>query len=286
MDNFSLVSFGSFVLRSFAQDVGLIILVLFALIVSALVIWMRLPRDMPVRKLALKHLVVLCLITVVLAFVCTARMSHTIASPLVALAVPQIPNANCDPSPRVTVILGGGIETAKVANVETMMRVQRAVTYLYETHSPSLQATDRIVVLSGGVTVPSLGVAEAVVMTDVFRLLGGAAFADRVVVEDQSMTTYENALYLRPLLARLLERDRTVPQPADEPLAIALVTSAEHMLRSRLTFEKQGFVVCAIVTPPREFRARILFSFRSAANFAGVLHEYLGVIGYWLSGRL
>jgi uncharacterized SAM-binding protein YcdF (DUF218 family) len=87
-------------------------------------------------------------------------------------------------------------------------------------------------------------------------------------------------------MAKLVGPDPTEPQPASELWPIALVTSAEHMLRSRLTFEKQGFAVCAIVTPPREFRARTLFSFRSAANFAGVLHEYLGVAGYWLSGRL
>jgi uncharacterized SAM-binding protein YcdF (DUF218 family) len=131
-----------------------------------------------------------------------------------------------------------------------------------------------------------MGIAEAAVMSDVFRSLGGASFADRVLVEDESKTTYENALYLRPMLARSLGRDPKEPLPMGEPLAIALVTSAEHMLRSRLTFEKQGFAVCAIVAPPREFRARNLLSFRSAANFAGVLHEYLGVIGYWLSGRL
>jgi uncharacterized SAM-binding protein YcdF (DUF218 family) len=277
VDNFSL---SSFVLRSFAQDAGIIVLLLIALIVSALVIWIRLPRDLSVRVLALRHAVGLCLLTSVFAFVCAARVSHTFAAPLVSLAVPRIPTANCDPAPRVTVVLGGGIESAKVANIETMLRLQRAVAYLYESHSPTLQAADRIVVLSGGVTVPALGVAESVVMSEVFRSLGGAAFADRVLVEDESKTTYENALYLRPLLAKLLGNEPTEPQ------AIALVTSAEHMLRSRLTFEKQGFAVCAVVTVPREFRARTLFSFRSAANFAGVLHEYLGLLGYWLSGRL
>ena len=277
MDNFSL---SSFVLRSFAQDAGVIVLLLFALTVSALFIWFRMPRDVPVRRLALYQLIALCLVTFFFAFICAARVSHSFAAPLVSLAVPAIPNANCDPAPRVTVVLGGGIESAKVANIETMIRLHRAVAYLYESHSPSLQAADRIVVLSGGVTVPALGVAESVVMSEVFRSIGGAAFTDRVLVEDESKTTYENALYLRPLLAKLLGRDQT------EKLAIALVTSAEHMLRSRLTFEKQGFLVCSVVTVPREFRARTLFSFRSAANFAGVLHEYLGLLGYWLSGRL
>lgn len=277
MDTFS---FSSFVIRSFTQDAGLVVLLLVAIDVSAWILWVRLPKDLSLRKVALRHAVLLFVLLLFFALVSAARVSRLLAAPLVALAVPEDNATRCEAAPRVTVVLGGGIESPRIPSTDTIMRLDRAVAYLYESHSPSVQASERAVVLSGGMTVPAFGVAEATVMSSLFRSLGGTAFADEVVLEDESKTTYENALFLRPLLAKVLRRDDAAP------VSIALVTSAEHMLRARLTFEKQGFALCAIVAQPREFRARTLFSFRSAANFAAVVNEYLGIFGYWLIGRL
>jgi uncharacterized SAM-binding protein YcdF (DUF218 family) len=100
----------------------------------------------------------------------------------------------------------------------------------------------------------------------------------RVVLEDQSRTTYENAALVR----RLVE-----PKPGERWL---LVTSAFHMPRSIGTFRTAGFDVEAY---PVDWRTR---GWRDAAMpfdrlSAGLdrtdvaIHEWIGLIAYRLSGR-
>jgi uncharacterized SAM-binding protein YcdF (DUF218 family) len=100
----------------------------------------------------------------------------------------------------------------------------------------------------------------------------------RVVLEDQSRTTYENAALVR----RLVE-----PKPGERWL---LVTSAFHMPRSIGTFRTAGFDVEAY---PVDWRTR---GWRDSAMpfdrlSAGLdrtdiaIHEWIGLIAYRLTGR-
>ena len=89
------------------------------------------------------------------------------------------------------------------------------------------------------------------------------------------MTTYENALYTRAKFSQLKE----TPE-------IILVTGKVHMLRAMLTFEKQGFKICALEAPDRSTATRNFFSFAQAAHVVSVLHEYFGIVTYRLAGRL
>ena len=85
--------------------------------------------------------------------------------------------------------------------------------------------------------------------------------------ENCSRTTYENAKFTAEILK---------PQGVKR---IVLVTDAPHMLRSRLTFEKFGFMVIPVASPDPSFlnesdKARL------------VLREYAGLVTYSLMGRL
>jgi uncharacterized SAM-binding protein YcdF (DUF218 family) len=101
---------------------------------------------------------------------------------------------------------------------------------------------------------------------------------ERVVLESGSRTTYENATLTRRLVT---------PKPGERWL---LVTSAFHMPRSVGTFRAAGFEVEAY---PVDWRTRGWSD--AAAPFDRLsmglertdvaIHEWTGLIAYWLSGR-
>ncbi len=101
---------------------------------------------------------------------------------------------------------------------------------------------------------------------------------DRIVLEDRSRTTAENATFTRELIS---------PKPGERWL---LVTSAFHMPRAIGTFRKAGFDVEAY---PLDWRTRgwIDASVPFDKLHAGLartdlaVHEWTGLVAYWLTGR-
>ena len=85
----------------------------------------------------------------------------------------------------------------------------------------------RILISGGGGTVFGDGAAEAPIIADYFKSIG--IDPARILVEDRSRTTSENAVYSRAL-AKPREGERWL-----------LVTSAWHMPRAVGVFEKAGF---------------------------------------------
>lgn len=112
------------------------------------------------------------------------------------------------------------------------------------------------------------------------RLLESFGVApDRLVLEDRSRTTSENAK---------LTRDLVKPKPGSRWL---LVTSAHHMPRSIGVFRAVNFPVEAYPVDWRTAGAEDLWKpFNSlAAGLArtdAAMHEWIGLFVYWLSGRM
>ncbi|RTL50251.1 MAG: YdcF family protein [Bradyrhizobiaceae bacterium] len=101
---------------------------------------------------------------------------------------------------------------------------------------------------------------------------------DRIVLEDRARTTAENAIFTRDLLK---------PRPGEYWL---LVTSAMHMPRAMGVFRAAGFDVAPY---PVDWRTR---GWRDAgapfdtlsgglSRMDTAVHEWIGLIGYRLSGR-
>lgn len=99
----------------------------------------------------------------------------------------------------------------------------------------------------------------------------------RVLLEDRSRNTYENAVFTKQLVK---------PKPGERWL---LVTSAWHMPRAVGCFRRVGFPVEAY---PVDWHTRphlhLSLSRHFGAGLAGLdtaTHEWIGLFAYWVSGR-
>lgn len=133
------------------------------------------------------------------------------------------------------------------------------------------------VVYSGGSGQLTEGSArEAPIAGSLFERFG--ITPERIVLENESRTTYENARFSRELVA---------PKPGERWL---LVTSAYHMPRSIGVFRKAGFEVEPY---PVDWRTRgwidawrpfnRLTTGLACADIA--VHEWVGLLAHWMAGR-
>lgn len=101
--------------------------------------------------------------------------------------------------------------------------------------------------------------------------------ADRVILENRSRNTYENAVFSREIAS---------PRPGETWI---LVTSAFHMPRAVGTFRAVGWDIIPYPTDfntPRNLQGGVSVSFRSGLHtLSHGLHEWLGLTFYRLTGR-
>ncbi|PZA12291.1 YdcF family protein [Rhodopseudomonas palustris] len=134
----------------------------------------------------------------------------------------------------------------------------------------------RIVYSGGSGNLIQRSAAEAPIAGELLKRFGVAA--DRVVLEDESRTTAENAAHTRALV---------VPKPGELWL---LVTSSFHMPRSMIAFRDAGFDVVAY---PVDWRTRgpedrtLPFATLAAglARTDVAVHEWAGLLAYRLGGK-
>ena len=112
------------------------------------------------------------------------------------------------------------------------------------------------------------------------RLLGALGVAsERLILENKSRNTYENAVFTKALIT---------PKPGETWL---LVTSAFHMPRAKALFDKAGF---ATLPWPVDYRTSGregvgLFRDNPADSLQATtvaIREWIGLFAYWLSGRI
>lgn len=175
------------------------------------------------------------------------------------------------------IIILGGFEDGWVSGGRPGLAVNESAERLTESVRLARRYPDAKIVFTGGSGAflrPGLDAA-----TPVGRYLADVGIArERIVLEDKSRNTHENATFSRDILK---------PKPGQRWL---LVTSAYHMPRSVGIFRQAGFAVHAY---PVDFRTRdagdmlrLFESFPDGLKRVDLAaREWVGLLVYWLTGR-
>ncbi|WP_232725946.1 YdcF family protein [Polynucleobacter brandtiae] len=121
---------------------------------------------------------------------------------------------------------------------------------------------------------------------DAFKqLITEQGLADRSgYYENQSRNTYENVLYLKPMMAQVGQQNIDgTPQPW------LLITSASHMYRALKIFEKQDLSVIPIPVDYQTAKNLRWGTFdleEGVQNWNKLTHEVLGLLAYWITGKI
>ncbi len=257
--------FLSKLLPLFIYPLGITCLLLFI----ALIVWWQKPAWTP--------------IPVVLALGVLLFSSNPWSSSLIVRSLERqyIPQGEM-PTAEAIVVLGGGTRSAifprpMVDLAEEGDRIVYAAKLYQQQKAPLIIATGgRIQWLRGGVP-------EATDMSDILQMMGVSSGA--IIQEPHALNTYENAVYVKAILAQLNIRQ------------ILLVTSALHMPRALKVFRHQGIDAIAA---PTDFLIGGNFSdgghkvnllnfipdVNYLKNFTKALKEYIGTVVYRLKGWL
>jgi uncharacterized SAM-binding protein YcdF (DUF218 family) len=173
------------------------------------------------------------------------------------------------------IVLGGAVE-AGISRAHGEVALNDAAERITESLALAQRHPEARLLLSGGdaAILPRAGEQEAEAMRALFVELGVAP--ERILVEDRSRTTFENAL---------MSRDVAQPKPGE---AWLLVTSAMHMPRAVGCFRHVGWGVLPYPvdfhtgedTRPDFALAGHLFLLDRAAK------EWVGLVAYRLLGRI
>lgn len=175
------------------------------------------------------------------------------------------------------VVLGGGMEGA-INLVRGGYELNRGGDRFVEALRLARLYPDAKIVISGGVgTILLNGEGDADTAVRLFRDFGFPR--ERLVIEDKSRDTFENARFSKELVN---------PRPGETWL---LITSAFHMPRSMGLFRKVGFPVVAWPSDYRTTGAEGVGIFQdNPTDLLDVttvaIREWVGLAGYWLAGRI
>ncbi|MFV0295127.1 MAG: YdcF family protein [Hyphomicrobiaceae bacterium] len=175
------------------------------------------------------------------------------------------------------IIVLGGAEEGRTSLARHQLQLNEAAERITEATSLARALPNVPLVFAGGVAFAIFGPGSG--SEPVARWWTGLGIpTSRILTEDKSRNTYENAIYTRSLLP---------PVPGKHYL---LVTSAAHMPRAMGVFRKAGYDVTAY---PTDYRTRGTDDlFEPSINIpAGLMRldaatrEWIGLLVYWMAGR-
>ncbi|MFP6747033.1 MAG: YdcF family protein [Alphaproteobacteria bacterium] len=240
-------------------------LTLILLTVACLLMWLRW------RRLGLW---LVSLITASLLAVAVLPVADWLLAPLTARFAPFAPDGG---AVNGIVLLSGAVMDLKISRRVGHAVPGRAADRLVEfIRLARTYPKARLLICGGNVGANGKGRrTEAALIAD---YLAGRGFPrDRLMIEEQSRDTYENAV-----------RGKALAQPKGHERWL-LVTSPWHMPRAMAAFRAQGWPITAAAPMPNKGRPggfRLRFNLgRGLAIINTALHEYLGLLAYRLNGR-
>jgi uncharacterized SAM-binding protein YcdF (DUF218 family) len=181
------------------------------------------------------------------------------------------------------IVLGGAIEGGEIAIDRGEVSIYSSAERVTKAFELLRKYPDLPLIFTGySGRVNPKGISEA----DAFKQLiqeQGLASA-QVHYENQSRNTYENVLYVKPMMAQLGLKNE---QGSSRPWLV--ITSASHMYRSLKIFEKQGIEVLALPVDYQTAHRLQWTAFdlvEGAQNWNRALHELIGLLAYWITGKI
>ena len=178
------------------------------------------------------------------------------------------------------IVLGGAIEGGKIAVDRGEISIYSSAERVTKAFELIRKYPDLPFIFSGfsGRITPS-GISEA----DAFKqLIQEQGLADRAGhYENQSRNTYENVLFMKPMIAQIEQGKTGKPW--------LLITSASHMYRSVKIFQKQGLEIIPVLVDYQTANSLQWTSFDlvdGAQNWNKLLHELIGIFAYWITGKI
>lgn len=202
-----------------------------------------------------------------------------------AVPKPSIQNLNPDQFAGI-VILGGAIRGEDIAIDRGEVSIYSAAERVTRGLELIRKYPDKPFIFSGfSGRVNPRGMSEA----DAFRqLISEQGLAEqtqgKAFYENQSRNTYENAVFTKRMMAAIDQENQ-----GSQTKPWLLVTSASHMYRSQKIFEKQGI---AVIPVPVDYQTANTLQWREFDLTEGaflwnkLLHEYIGIVAYQLSGKI
>lgn len=180
--------------------------------------------------------------------------------------------------PRTAVVLGGYLGYDRIRNRYRLM--ESGDRFMVGFQGLQLGKFDRVILSGGSSSIINHVYYEAVEARKYMISLG--VDSNKIVIDAKARNTHENAVYTKYLLDSL---------KISEP--VCLITSASHMNRSAMCFKKAGVSFV-------EYRAHFTSSKNRNYSFStylipsagaidilvGLMHEWIGIFTYKISGKI
>ncbi|MGV0982204.1 MAG: YdcF family protein [Polynucleobacter sp.] len=187
------------------------------------------------------------------------------------------------------IILGGAIEGGEIAVDRGEVSIYSAAERVTKAFELIRRYPDLPFIFSGfsGRLSPK-GMSEA----DAFKqLVVEQGLPDKNAhYENQSRNTYENIVLMKPMMLALGAKGANQVDEVDKPeKPWLLITSASHMYRSLKIFQKQGIEVIPV---PVDYQTGNQLRWDKfdledgVQNWNKVMHEGVGLLAYWITGKI
>ena len=187
------------------------------------------------------------------------------------------------------IILGGAIEGGEIAVDRGEVSIYSAAERVTKAFELIRRYPDLPFIFSGfsGRLSPK-GMSEA----DAFKqLVVEQGLPDKNAhYENRSRNTYENVVLMKPMMLALGAKGANQVDEVDKPeKPWLLITSASHMYRSLKIFQKQGIEVIPV---PVDYQTGNQLRWGKfdledgVQNWNKVMHEGVGLLAYWITGKI
>jgi uncharacterized SAM-binding protein YcdF (DUF218 family) len=184
------------------------------------------------------------------------------------------------------IILGGAIEGGQIAVDRGEVSIYASAERVTKAFELIRKYPDLPFIFSGySGRISPKGISEADAFKQLIQEQGLAQLSQKTArYENQSRNTYENVLYMKPMIEEFgIRKDVGVLKPW------LLITSASHMYRSAKIFEKQGI---ATIPVPVDYQTAASLRWTKfdledgIQNWNKLVHELVGLFAYWITGKI